>query len=79
MTWREYIHSDPEILGGKPVVKGTRLTVDFLLGLFAEGWSQDEVLSNYTQLNPQSLRAVFAYAAETLHDETYFPVDLGAA
>ncbi|MEX2285032.1 MAG: DUF433 domain-containing protein [Gemmatimonadota bacterium] len=79
MTWREYIHSDPQILGGKPVVKGTRLAVDFLLGLFAEGWTQDRILENYPQLTPDSLRAVFAYAAETLQDDTVFPVDLGAA
>jgi uncharacterized protein (DUF433 family) len=37
--WREHIESDPEILGGKPAVRGTRLAVDFLLGLLAEGWS----------------------------------------
>ncbi|NEP15214.1 MAG: DUF433 domain-containing protein, partial [Symploca sp. SIO2C1] len=36
--WGEYIHCDPKILVGKPVVKGTRLSVEFLLGLFAEGW-----------------------------------------
>jgi uncharacterized protein (DUF433 family) len=39
MDWWQYIHSDPEILNGKPVVKGTRLSVEFLLGLLAAGWS----------------------------------------
>jgi uncharacterized protein (DUF433 family) len=79
MTWREHIHSDPEILGGKPVVRGTRLAVDFLLGLLAEGWSQEQLLENYPQLSPEGLRAVFAFASETLHDETFYSVDLGAA
>lgn len=79
MTWREYIHSDAEILGGKPVVCGTRLAVDFLLGLLAEGWSPQQILDNYPQLTPETLRAVFAFASEALHDETFYPVDLGAA
>jgi uncharacterized protein (DUF433 family) len=79
MTWRDHIHSDPEILGGKPVVRGTRLAVDFLLGLLAEGWSQEQLLENYPQLTPEALRAAFAFASETLHDETFYSVDLGAA
>jgi uncharacterized protein (DUF433 family) len=79
MSWRDHIHSEPEILGGKPVVRGTRLAVDFLLGLLAEGWSTDQVLDNYPQLTPEALRAVFAYASEVLHDETFYSVDLGAA
>jgi uncharacterized protein (DUF433 family) len=79
MTWREQIHSDPEILGGKPVVRGSRLAVDFLLGLLAEGWTQEQLLENYPQLTAEGLRAVFAFASEALHDETFYPVDLGAA
>ena len=44
MDWRQYIHSDPEILLGKPVVKGTRLSVEFILGLFAAGWTEQQVM-----------------------------------
>lgn len=79
MTWTDHIHADPSVLGGKPVIKGTRLAVDFVLGLLAEGWSQDQLQSNYPQLNDDVLRAVFAYAAETLHDQTLIPVRPGAA
>jgi uncharacterized protein (DUF433 family) len=74
-----YIEWNPDILGGKPAVKGTRLAVEFLLSLFAAGWSQDQVLANYPQLTPEALRAVFAFAAEALHDESFYSVDLGAA
>ena len=62
--WGQYIHADPEILRGKPVVRGTRLSVAFLLGLFAYGWSEQQVLENYPTLTPESLRAVFAFAAD---------------
>ena len=61
MNWREYIHSDPKILVGKPVVKGTRLSVEFLLGLFAVGWTEQQVLENYPSLTSEALRAVFAF------------------
>ena len=74
MDWQKFIHSDPEILMGKPVVKGTRLAVDFLIGLFAAGWTEPQVLENYPTLTAESLRAVFAFAAECMRDETLFLV-----
>ena len=64
MDWREYIHSDPEILAGKPVVKGTRLSVEFISGLFAAGWTEQEVLESYPHLTPEALHAVRQFAAE---------------
>lgn len=73
MNWRDHIENAPEVLTGKPVVKGTRLAVDFVLGLFAAGWTEAQVLENYPQLTVDSLRAVFAFAAETLGEEAIFP------
>ncbi|MCY3687431.1 MAG: DUF433 domain-containing protein [Gammaproteobacteria bacterium] len=70
MKWQDHIHTDPEILVGKPVVKGTRLSVEFLLGLFAEGWTEPEILESYPQLSHESLQAVFAFLAESIEDET---------
>lgn len=55
----------------------TRLAFDFLLSLLAEGWSHDQVLEKYPQLTPDALRAVFAFAAESLGDETVYSRDLG--
>ena len=78
MDWREYIHTDPEILVGKPVVKGTRLAVDFILRLFAVGWTDQQVLENYPTLTRQALRAVFAYAAECMCEEIMFAIPVGA-
>ena len=74
MDWKKYIYSDPEILMGKPVVKGTRLAVDFLMGLFAAGWTEQLILENYPTLSAESLRAVFAYVAESMRDESLFLV-----
>ena len=66
MDWRPYIDSDPEVLVGKPVVRGTRLSVEFLLGLFAAGWTEAEVLENYPTLTKEGLRAVFASSSECM-------------
>jgi len=66
------------VLGGKPVVRGTRLSVEFLLGLFAQGWTQDEVLENYPSLTPEALRAAFAYAADHLRQQHPQPVPADA-
>jgi uncharacterized protein (DUF433 family) len=74
MDWHTHIVSDPAILTGKPVVHGTRLAVDFLLGLFAAGWTEAQVLENYPQLTSESLRAVFAFAAETPGEEGFYPL-----
>jgi len=61
VDWRLHIHADPEILGGKPVVKGTRLSVDFILGLFANGWTFQEIFESYPRLSREAVQAVFAY------------------
>lgn len=78
MDWRQCIHSDPDILLGKPVVKGTRLAVDFLLDLFAAGWTREQVLENYPTLTPEALQAVFAFVAECMREETLYPMPVGA-
>lgn len=72
----DYIHSNPDVLLGKPVVKGTRLAVDFILGLFAAGWNPEQTLENYPTLTAEALRAVFAFAAEALQDESLYSVRL---
>ncbi len=64
MDWREHIVTDPDVATGKPVVRGTRLPVDFVLGLFAAGWTEEQILQNYPALTAAAIRAVFAHAAE---------------
>lgn len=56
---------EPGILDGKPVVRGTRLSVEFVLGLLAQGWSETDVLRNYLSLTHEDLAACLQYPAET--------------
>ncbi|NEO03698.1 MAG: DUF433 domain-containing protein [Moorea sp. SIO1F2] len=72
MNWREYIHSNPNILLGKPVVKGTRLSVEFILGLFAAGWTELQILESYPTLTRESIRAIFAFTVECMQDEVIY-------
>lgn len=71
MNWRHYIHSDPQVLVGKLIVRGTRLSVEFILGLFAAGWTTQQVLDSYPTLNLIDLQATFAFAADCLKDDVY--------
>lgn len=72
MNWREHIISDKEVLLGKPVIKGTRLSVEHIVGLLAQGWNEDQILENYPRLTKLSLQAVFAYIQDCLHDGLLF-------
>ena len=72
MNWEDRITSNPKIMVGKPVVKGTRMTVEFILDRFADGWTEREILENYPHLTPEDLRAVFAYAADCMKDGVKF-------
>jgi uncharacterized protein (DUF433 family) len=72
MDWHQHIHSDPEVLVGKPIIRGTRLSVDFILDLFARGWTEQQILDNYPTLSSDSIRAVFAFAAECTREETLY-------
>jgi uncharacterized protein (DUF433 family) len=74
MNWQQHIVVDPAVLSGKPVVKGTRLAVEFVLGLLAEGWNEAEILRNYPGLSREQILACVAYAQERLSDEKVFAV-----
>jgi uncharacterized protein (DUF433 family) len=63
VNWQPYIVVDPAMLSGKPVVKGTRLAVEFVLGLLAQGWNEAEILRNYPGLPREQIPACVAYGS----------------
>ena len=72
--WEERIVVDPKILGGKPVIRGTRLSVEFILGLLANDWTIEKVLDEYPQLKREDIIAVLKYAAEMVKEEKTYPI-----
>jgi uncharacterized protein (DUF433 family) len=73
MDWQDRIVVDPDILVGKPVVKGTRLAVEFIIDLLASGWAEADVLRNYPGLTREDILACLAYASAVLHAERVYP------
>jgi uncharacterized protein (DUF433 family) len=69
MNWREYITSNPEILFGKPAIKGTRIPVDLLLEKLAAGHSNQDLLQAYPQLTLHDVQACLFFAAENAKHE----------
>lgn len=62
MDWEARITADPQILVGKPVIRGTRLAVEFILDLLTQGWSYNEILRNYPGVEVADILACLAYA-----------------
>lgn len=78
MNWRDYIHSDPDVLLGKPVLKGTRISVELILELLGNGWTERMILESYPFLKSEQLRAVFRYLHDCIQTELYFPLQKSA-
>jgi len=74
VDWQERITINPQILVGKPVIRGTRLAVELILDLLAQGWTQAEILRNYPGLTQEDIRACLAYASATLKAEKVYPL-----
>jgi uncharacterized protein (DUF433 family) len=64
---------DPKVLAGKPVIRGTRMSVEFVIGLMADGWSEVDILANYPGIRHEDILACLSYARDTLSSERVFP------
>lgn len=72
MDWHDRIRVDRSILVGKPVIKGTRISVEFVIDLLARGWTTDEILREYDHLTAEDVRACLAYASDFLKSEKVY-------
>ena len=69
MTWNDRIAVDPDVLVGKPVIKGTRIAVEFVVDLMARGWTIEQILREYDHLTPEDVQACVTYAGEQVKSE----------
>jgi uncharacterized protein (DUF433 family) len=72
MNWRDRITVDPQILTGKPIIKGTRIAVEFVIDLLGRGWTIERILQEYDHLTPEDIQACHAYAGEVLKSERVY-------
>ena len=70
----ERIVLDPKVMLGKPVVRGTRLTVEFILGLLAHGASESEILEEYQDLSREDVQACLLFATKSLSSSSFMPL-----
>lgn len=64
---------NPDVLAGKPVIRGTRLSVEFIIGLMADGWTEADILQSYPGVTHEDIIACLVYARDTLGSERVFP------
>jgi len=74
MNWNERIIIDPDVLVGKPTIRGTRLAVEFVIDLLAQGWPEEEILRNYPGLTHEDVQACLSYASAILQAERVYPM-----
>lgn len=74
MDWQSQISIDSDVLVGKPVIKGTRLAVELIIDLLAQGWSEEQILQEYPGLTHEKVQACLAYASEILKAERVYPL-----
>ncbi len=79
MDWREHIERIPGVLGGKPKVKGTRLSVELILARLGEGWSVEQLIEAFPHLKAEQIQACMAFAAESLATDDVVDVPRPAA
>lgn len=72
VPWQDHIAIDPDVLVGKPVVKGTRIAVELIVDLLGRGYTVDQVLQQYDQLSRDDVQACLAYAAQVLQAEKIY-------
>jgi uncharacterized protein (DUF433 family) len=73
MSWQERIVVEPTVLGGKPTIRGTRIAVEFIIDLLAQGWSAEDIIENY-HITVEDIRACLSYANEALKAEKVYPI-----
>jgi uncharacterized protein (DUF433 family) len=72
MDWQKRITVDPKVLVGKPVIKGTRIAVEFVVDLLGRGWTAEQILREYDHLTPKDIQACLAYASDVLKSERIY-------
>jgi len=72
MKWQERITIDPTVLVGKPVIKGTRMSVEFVVELLGRGWTTEQILREYDHLTQEDIQACLAYASDVLKAERVY-------
>lgn len=74
MNWKDHIEVNPAVLVGKPIIKGTRISVELILDRMADGWTMEDVFAAYPHINRDDVLAALSFASELFKEETFVAV-----
>jgi uncharacterized protein (DUF433 family) len=79
MKWREHIDRNPDVLGGKPKIRGTRISVELILERLGDGWTIEQLLESYPHITREQIQACQSYAAELIATDEVVDIPQSAA
>ena len=74
MNWKDHIEVNPAVLVGKPIIKGTRISVELILDRMADGWTMEDVLASYPHISREDVLAALTFPSELFKEETFVAV-----
>jgi uncharacterized protein (DUF433 family) len=77
--WKGHITVDPDILAGKPIIKGTRISVELIMDRLADGWTMEQILEAYPRVTRDGVLAAIAFVTEVFREEDYVAIQKAGA
>jgi uncharacterized protein (DUF433 family) len=74
MNWKDHIEVNPAVLVGKPIIKGTRISVELILDRMADGWTMEDVLTSYPRISREDVLAALSFSSELFKEESFVAV-----
>lgn len=79
MNWKDRITVDPKVLVGKPIIRGTRISVELLMDRLADGWSMEQILESYPRVTRDDVLAAISFVTEVFREEDYIAIQKATA
>ncbi|OHC66812.1 MAG: antitoxin [Rhodocyclales bacterium GWA2_65_19] len=79
MNWKDHVIVDPKVLVGKPIIRGTRISVELLMDRLADGWSMEQILESYPRVTRDDVLAAIAFVTEVFREEDYIAIQKATA
>lgn len=74
MDWKSHITVDPKVLVGKPIIRGTRISVELVMDRLADGWTMEDILASYPRVTREDVLAAVAFVTEVFREEDYIAI-----
>lgn len=79
MNWKDHVVVDPKVLAGKPIIRGTRISVELLMDRLADGWSMEQILESYPRVTRDDVLAAISFVTEVFREEDYIAIQKATA